>query len=233
MMPSCPISLTLATQNQHKLEEASAFLASFEGSNLLFQLSPSPSQLEIEETGQTFLENARLKALATPPATQNGYVLGDDSGLIIPALSGRENLTEFPGIQSNRWLSVEKRNALLEVTHPDEVSTRDKNDAIRILMRGESHREAYYVCALCLVQNGQILWEGEGRMSLWVIPDDQTPAGSGGFGYDPIMLPMIEGQVQNTTVEALPVSALSMTEKNRLSHRGQALGKLVQYFQNF
>lgn len=228
-MSQQPISLTLATQNQHKLEEVSAFLSSLKEdrpSNLSFQLLPSPSPLEIEETGHTFLENARIKALATSPATEGGFVLGDDSGLIIPALSGRENLTEFPGIQSNRWLSVEKRNALLEVAHHGEVTTKDKNEAIRLLMRGETHREAYYVCALCLVQNSKVIWEGEGRMPLWVIPDEIEPNGTGGFGYDPIMQPVLNGDALQQSV-----AALSMTEKNKLSHRGAALRQLIHFFE--
>jgi XTP/dITP diphosphohydrolase len=225
------ISLTLATQNPHKLEEASAFLSSASGSrssnsNLTFHLLPSPSALEIEETGLTFAENARIKALATPPSTEGSFVLGDDSGLIIPALSGRENLTEFPGIQSNRWLSVEKRNALLEVAQTSEVTTSDKNEAIRTLMRGETQREAYYVCALCLVQNGKILWEGEGRMTLWVIPDEVEPNGTGGFGYDPIMQPVVNGDILQQSV-----ATLSMAQKNKLSHRGDALRQLVNYFE--
>jgi XTP/dITP diphosphohydrolase len=162
------------------------------------------------------------------PATEGGFVLGDDSGLIIPALSGRENLQDFPGIQSNRWLTLEKRNALLEVAHQGEVTADDKNQAIRILMRGETHREAYYVCALCLVQNGKVLWEGEGRMPLWVIADDVEPNGKFGFGYDPIMQPFIEGNVQQETVATLPIET-----KNQYSHRGNALRKLVEYFDKF
>lgn len=224
-----PQTITVATQNPHKVDELRAFAQAMANTypvlaNIDFQ--PCTSTQDIDETGLTFRENACLKALATPPNRGSRWVLADDSGLVVPVLSGRDGLTDFPGVRSNRWLSEEKRNALFEVTGQAAVSTEDKNEALRLLMRGQSQRQAYYVCHLCMVEDETVAWDGQGRMALEIIRDEEEPSGNGGFGYDPIMHPILNGMVDSRTV-----ADLSMAEKNALSHRGTALHQLFAWLQ--
>ena len=151
-----------------------------------------------EETGDTFLENARIKAAAAIAHTGE-ISLADDSGLVVDALGGA------PGVQSARWggtgLSPDKRNALL-VREMDGVST--------------PNRSARFVCVLvCLFPDGrEIVAEGtcEGEIM-------REARGCGGFGYDPLFyLPRLGKTMAELTKE----------EKNLVSHRGQAAREFIR-----
>ncbi len=120
-----------------------------------------PSHLEIEETGQTFLENASLKA--SQVAQQTGqWAIADDSGLAVDALQGA------PGVYSARYGT-------------------DDTDRISRLLRelgNTSHRTAQFVCAIAIARpDGEIACHSEG-----ICPGEilYRPQGSGGFGYDPV-----------------------------------------------
>ena len=150
-----------------------------------------------EEDGTTFAENARKKALAI--ARQTGQLcLADDSGLTVAALDGR------PGVYSARYAGAEatdaQNNALL-VRELAEVPERQRQAAFCCVM------------ALCTPEDDCRLFEGriEGRIL------DQAK-GQGGFGYDPLFYVESHG----CTMAELPLD-----EKNRISHRGQALQKVV------
>lgn len=149
-------TLVVATGNPGKLEELQAYLQ-----DLPWQLALKPHDLNIEETGQTFLENARLKATGIAVATGQ-WSIADDSGLAIDALGGA------PGIYSARY------------------GTTDSDRIERVLreLGSEPHRQAQFVCAIVLARpDGTIALEAEG-----VCPGEilHQPQGMGGFGYDPI-----------------------------------------------
>ena len=153
-------SLILATRNPHKIEELRALFQ-----NMPVALDPLPSDIEEpEETGATFLENARLKASYYALATGQ-FALADDSGLCIDALDGA------PGVHSARWVSEDRWiPRVLELL----ADTPDPN------------RGARYVCAFALAApTGEILAESEGAFEGRIA---REPRGVNGFGYDPIFL---------------------------------------------
>ena len=152
-----------------------------------------------EETGATFVENALIKARAACAAT-GLPAIADDSGIVVDALEGA------PGVRSARYAGP---------------GASDADNVARLLeaLRGvaPAARGATFVCALVRLRHARdprpIVCEGiwEGRVL-------DAPRGGGGFGYDPVFF-----------VEALGRTAaeLSFAEKNRVSHRGQALAQLL------
>jgi XTP/dITP diphosphohydrolase len=154
-------TLLAATTNPGKLAELRALLP------CLTVLAPTDvgSLLPVEETGATFVENARLKAAAYHAAT-GLRTMGEDSGIEIDALNGE------PGVYSARYKGL-----------PDGPV---KNAHILELLRDvpEGRRGCRYRCAIVLIdRDDEQVFEGEcrGRIARW-------PAGEGGFGYDPIFL---------------------------------------------
>ncbi len=182
--------LLLATTNYHKLEEYRAIFSGLPFHFLSFH--DIHLDLDVEETGTTFAENAELKALAYARAS-GMLTLADDSGLEIDALGGA------PGIYSARFAgketSYEERFRLLL-------------EQLKGLTR--ERRTARFRCAIALAEpsgNYQTV-EGtlEGRIA-------DTPRGQYGFGYDPIFfIP----ELGKTSAELTP------EHKNRISHRGRA-----------
>ncbi len=152
--------------------------------------------LVCQENGRTFMANARAKSLCCRDKWDD-YVLGEDSGLEIEALGGD------PGVLSARF----SRPA-----PTDEKNIRKVLHLLRDVPAGR--RRARFVCALALSLKGQVIWETEadvrGRIS-------SGPRGNLGFGYDPIFAYPPLGKT---------FAELDPDEKNRVSHRGQALRKL-------
>jgi XTP/dITP diphosphohydrolase len=185
--------LYFATGNLHKIEEVNALLP------VGWQVLPI-SELgiteELPETGDTLEHNAQQKALYVANSHQVSC-FAEDTGLEIDALNGR------PGVFSARYAG------------PGRDSAANMNKVLQEL-QGETNRTARFRTVIALVMDGQIrLFSGsvEGRIA-------DTPAGSGGFGYDPIFIP--EGY-QHTFAE-LPV-----TVKHRISHRARAVRELIDY----
>jgi XTP/dITP diphosphohydrolase len=154
--------------------------------------------MSIAETGDTFEENATLKARAVCQATRL-VSLADDSGLEVAALGGR------PGVRSARFAheratDAENNAALLaELEHVD-----------------NEERGARFRCVLALVSPfSERVRTAEGTCAGSIA---RTPRGSGGFGYDPLFL--VDGQGGRSMAE------LSEDEKNQVSHRGQAVRAL-------
>jgi XTP/dITP diphosphohydrolase len=190
--------LCIATRNLHKVHEMAPFLG-------LWQVKSSddyPDLEEVEETGDSFLANATLKAVATSQAIPD-YVLADDSGLECDALEGA------PGVFSARYggipSSSEKNNAKL------------LQELARVNATTPQQRAARYRCVLVLAKDGQALasFDGvcEGTIAL-------GPKGTGGFGYDPLFIP--QGYART-------FGQLTEKTKNTLSHRGHALKKFVTW----
>ncbi len=149
-------TVVVATGNPGKLKEIQAYLKDLDWSLVL-----KPSHLDIEETGQTFLANARLKASGVARAL-GAWAIADDSGLQVDALDGA------PGIYSARYAD----------------SDRARVERLLTAMAGISDRRAQFVCALALARpDGSIALETEGICGGQILTQ---PRGQGGFGYDPI-----------------------------------------------
>ncbi len=151
---------------------------------------------EIVENGDTFGENAEIKARAVWKET-GGIVLADDSGLVVDCLNGE------PGIYSARYMG-------------EDTSYDIKNQNLLDRAAGVtgSERSARFICNIAAVlPDGQVI-HTEAAME-GILAD--RPVGSGGFGYDPILyLP----EFGKTSAE------ITMEEKNRISHRGKALEEM-------
>ena len=149
-------TVIVATGNPGKLREMQAYLK-----HLDWSLALKPNHLDIEETGQTFLENARLKASGVARAL-GAWAIADDSGLQVDALHGA------PGIYSARYAD----------------SDRARIERLLTAMAGISDRRAQFVCALALARpDGTIALETEGICHGSILTE---PRGQGGFGYDPL-----------------------------------------------
>lgn len=148
--------LVVATGNPGKIPEMAVY---FEG--MALELALKPPELEIEETGTTFMENAELKAAQVAIALGE-WAIADDSGLAVAALGGA------PGIYSARYGGSD-------------------GDAITRLLRelGDNpHREAEFICTLAVARpDGAIALRAEGHCAGEIL---MAPRGTGGFGYDPI-----------------------------------------------
>lgn len=149
-------ALVVATGNPGKVKEMQAHLA-----DLGWELRLKPADLEVEETGTTFAENACLKASQVALATGE-WAIADDSGLEVEALGGA------PGVFSARY--AENEAACIE----------------RLLkeLEGESNRAARFACAIAIARpDGTIALQAEGFCPGEIL---QAPKGMGGFGYDPV-----------------------------------------------
>lgn len=218
--------ITLASRNEGKRRELCRLV---EARQLPLEIVLNETVDDIEETGTSFIENARIKAQATPPVVPDGWVLGEDSGLAVDALDGLYGLHPFPGIYSNRWLTSELRDELLGQSFPNQmelerimetgVTNQDLCRAILKLMENQSNRIARYCCGMVLWNPSRnLLFETLEFTELEVIQGE--PRGTQGFGYDPVMMPV--GDIRT-------MAELSPDEKNRISHRGKAFEKVLQY----
>jgi len=161
-MPAPP-RLILATRNAHKTAEIRAMLG---GRFEVLDVTALPGCPQIEETGTTFLENARLKALGISRHTE-GWVLSDDSGLEVDALDGA------PGVWSSSFGGQEGNHAL-------------NNARLLEVMAGQSDRRARFRCTMVLARAGREQANFSGTVDGRII---EAPRGQLGFGYDPLFIP--------------------------------------------
>ena len=190
--------IVLASNNAGKVRELKALL-----SPLKIDLIPQ-SELgvaDIEETGQTFIENAIMKARHAASIT-GLPALADDSGLVVPALNGA------PGIYSARYAGT----------------TATAKDNIQKLLHDLSdvplaERGAYFYCVLVFLTDARdptpLMCDGKWMGSILF-----TPQGEQGFGYDPIFY---------VTTEKMSAAELPAAKKNTISHRGLALQSLLRF----
>jgi XTP/dITP diphosphohydrolase len=182
--------LVLATRNAGKLNEYRALLAADPVDLLPLD---EAGGTEAEETGQSYAENARLKACAAAVATRLP-ALADDSGLEIAGLGGA------PGIHSTRFAgpgttAQERLRIIIERVRP----------------LPEAQRAARFVCALALALPGGGQYEFAGFCKGLIVLE---PRGSNGFGYDPIFYLPDQGRT---------MAELDAATKNRVSHRARAV----------
>jgi XTP/dITP diphosphohydrolase len=187
----------LATTNRGKIREIRGLLESLPielvGLDAFSPIEPP------EETGTTFAENARLKARYYAAAT-GLPAIADDSGLEIDALDGG------PGVESARYGGA-------HATYPERFAL-----IYGTLRRaGLDTSPARFVCAVALAERDRIAFEARGTVEGRVAP---APAGTGGFGYDPIFFFPPLGK---TLAEA------TQAEKDAISHRGEAFRALARY----
>lgn len=183
--------IIFATGNEGKMKEVRQILAELNAS--VVSMKEAGVNLDIVEDGDSFAENALIKARAVWAETKD-VVLADDSGLVVDYLGGE------PGIYSARYMGEDT---------PYDI----KNRAVieRLKDAKEEERTARFVCAIAAVlpDGTELVTEGvmEGMIAF-------EPAGSGGFGYDPILYLPEYGKTS---------AQLDAEEKNRISHRGRAL----------
>jgi XTP/dITP diphosphohydrolase len=188
-------TLLLATRNEGKLREMRHLLRHLDVR--LESVASHPEVGDIEETGSTFEENARIKAIGSARAS-GLWAIAEDSGIGVDALGGA------PGVRSARYAGV----------HGDDDAN---NRKLLAALAGERDRAARYACCIALANpEGEVLATAtgtcEGRIA-------KEPRGKGGFGYDPLFEP--ERAPGRTMAELTPV------EKSSISHRGQAVRAFV------
>jgi len=178
--------LVLATRNPHKVRELATLLAPHE-------VLPLPDDVDLPpETGETFADNALVKARTAADAT-GLPAIADDSGIEASALGGA------PGVRSARFAG---ENAT------------DEENLAKLLREvpEDGDRRVRYVCVLAhvTVGGGEHIFEGtcEGNLA-------SDPRGSGGFGYDPAFVP-------DDLSDGRTMAELSVAEKDAISHRGRA-----------
>ena len=190
-------TLVIASNNPHKIQEISDMV---EDRLHVISMAQAGFTDEIDENGETFEDNAIIKARAVAKAT--GYcALGDDSGLSVDALDGA------PGVHSARYCG----------RHGDDKANNDLLIANMADVPAED-RTAEFVCAIALS-----LPNGEVRTVRGACPGviTFTPRGEGGFGYDPYF-EYLSGET---------FAEMAQEEKNRISHRAQAMQLMIPYLE--
>ena len=185
------MKLYFASGNDHKKKEMSRLLGGYE----LTLPKEEGIEFDPDENGETFIDNAVIKARALYDVV-HAPVLSDDSGLCVETMGGK------PGIHTARYGEEEAGRKL---------NDREKYMLLLDNMKGEKNRKATFVCAICLYLSPTRIYvieeNAEGEIAL--SPSD----GDGGFGYDPLFYNNEAGRI---------VATLSEGEKDIYSHRGKA-----------
>lgn len=192
------MKIILASNNKSKLRE---FRELVEGMDIeLISQREAGCDFEVDETGETFEENAFLKADAVTKAT-GCIAIADDSGLVVDALGGE------PGVYSARY----------GLGH--EASDEDRNRyLLNKLGDDTTERSARFVCCICCTMPDGTVLQTRGECEGEIL---HAPRGENGFGYDPLFLPV--GYDKST-------AEMSPDEKNAISHRGRALREFMKIF---
>ena len=199
----------MASSNAGKLRDFTAAAAVFG-----VDIAALPGLQEIpvpEETGATFLANARLKAEEYSRARPSLLVLADDSGLELDALNGA------PGVRSARYAE----DAGFAADEGENADGRNNLYLLRQLRKHSRPWTARYRCVLALARDGMTLRTADGSVEGQIVAE---PHGTGGFGYDPLFwLP----ELGKTMAE------IDLETKQKLSHRGRALQVLLEQMQGW
>lgn len=196
------MKILFASGNLHKKEELNKILKDHE----LVLPKELGLDMDVEETGSTYVENALIKANHLFKQGGGLPVLADDSGISVECLNGS------PGVYSARYGDREAGRIL---------SSEEKNQLLLKNIKGSSNRKAAFICCMALVMDSnkfitvQESFEGE---------ITNEPYGDGGFGYDPIFYVPEFGKT---------AAELTEDEKNRVSHRGKAGARLASILKNY
>lgn len=188
--------LVIASHNRGKIDEITNLLAPY---HIEVVSAVDLNLPDVEETGMTFEENSRLKAV-TLAKLSGEYCLADDSGLCVDALGGR------PGVYSARYApDRDFDKGIIKLL--DEVEATHSNN-----------RKAHFSCVIALAHPQTLACQiVEGRVDGSLSKEKH---GQGGFGYDPIFVPD-EG-------DGRTFAEMSHEEKSKISHRGRALAKFIE-----
>lgn len=192
-------TVIIASNNAHKADEIRNAL-DFEGWEFK-TLREVGLESDPEETGTTFVENARIKAQAVH-AMCGSAVLADDSGLMVDALDGA------PGVYSARYASVDGKDS----------SDAANNEKLLRELSGvaDNERTARFVCSLVFIDEDGAETCSEGTVEGKI---GHKPVGENGFGYDPLFIPDVFGGKKT-------MAQVTQDEKAQVSHRGNALRTL-------
>lgn len=195
--------IVVATGNPHKVSEIQAIMSALFPTASFVPLAQLYQGEEPEETGDTFVENARIKALHAQRVTGASCVIADDSGLCVDALEGA------PGIYSARWSGIEGSRAEIDAANNKKLLA-----ALASHVELSERRAAF--CSSIVLCVGDECIEVEGRCEGTIALHAE---GLNGFGYDPLFIP--DAYPQKSMAELDP------EEKNAISHRRMALNQLV------
>lgn len=155
------MKIYVATKNQGKIKEINKIL-----SDAGIECESFPNMEDVEETGVTFEENAKIKADFLSSKIKDVYVIADDSGLSVEVLGGA------PGVYSARYAG----------SHGDDEAN---NKKLIKAMQGVSNRNCKYECVIALSKNGKTIKTFYGDIKGEIAESEK---GNGGFGYDPLFL---------------------------------------------
>ncbi|EGO86734.1 nucleoside-triphosphate diphosphatase [Clostridium botulinum C str. Stockholm] len=187
--------IIVASNNQHKIQEIKEILKEFDLD--ILSLKEAGINVDIEENGTTFAENAHIKASEIFKLVKGYMVLADDSGLMVDILNGE------PGVYSARY-SGEHGN------------DKKNNEKLLSKLNGVkfTERKAKFVCAMELIVDEDTIIDVQGEVEGYILEEER---GVSGFGYDPLFyVPQFKKSMAEITPE----------EKNSISHRGKALKNL-------
>lgn len=185
------MKILLASGNPHKKEELNKIF----DKHTIIMPKDLGIDIDVDETGSTYLENAMLKAKALFELSGGLPVLSDDSGISVEALNGA------PGIYSARYGEDEFGR---------ELTTEEKNNFLLANIKDKKNRNAAFICCMVLILDKNRIFSVQESFEGVVTKESY---GKGGFGYDPIFyLP----DLKKTAAE------LSEDQKNKISHRGKA-----------
>lgn len=190
--------IVMATNNKGKIEELSKMLNGFE----VISQKDAGIDIDPEENGKSFIENAIIKAEAIRGIVTDSFILAEDSGIMIDALDG------YPGVMT-------KRAALEELGK--NISNEQRNEYYIKKLGDNTNRKVVWETAVCLIEpNGQMkefIGQVIGEIS-------KSPMGNGGFGFDPIFYIPEENKT---------LAQMSFEEKENYSARKRAVVQLVDY----
>ena len=197
------MKILIATTNKGKLKEFKALLSEINVETL--SLDDMEEKIEVEEDKKTFLENAIKKA----KEYVNFYklpVIAEDAGLEVEALNS------YPGVYSARFYDIDFGGKKEALPNKDEANIKK----LLRLLQGEKNRKARFVSTVVFYFPDDFGFWTEGYCYGTIA---EEPKGDKGFGYDPIFIP----ESYNKTM-----AEISPEEKNKISHRGKAVRKLIE-----
>lgn len=185
----------VASNNEHKIKEIKQILNKF--SIEVVSLKEAGIDIDVDETGSTFMENAFIKANEIYKAVGEHMVIADDSGLMVDALGGA------PGVYSARFAG-------------EHGNDKKNNEKLLSLLKGKpvEERSAKFVSAVVLIVDDKTVIKVQGEVNGYITDKEY---GSDGFGYDPLFfVPKFN----------MTFAEMNSEQKNSISHRGRALEKL-------
>ncbi|MCY6355803.1 XTP/dITP diphosphatase [Clostridium sp. ZS2-4] len=189
--------LLVASNNEHKINEIKEILKDFPLK--IISLKEAGIDVDVEENGNTFMENAHIKASEIYKLADGCMVVADDSGLTVDILNGE------PGVYSARYSGEHGNN-------------KKNNEKLLKNLKGIKFkdRKAKFVCAIELIIDEEKVINVQGEIEGYIVEEER---GKDGFGYDPLFyIP----ELKKTFAE------MSSEEKNSISHRGRALKEIQE-----